>query len=234
MMLRERITLARRDIAKMIALGVEQGVDADWPTLHHDFRKLLDRPSGLRSHDDLEHVVAELAAMADRIRAVLEQQFDTPVPEKHARAPQLSSGESDDYVPPNPVPSAPELTRATDIPVRLVAEICPDFADFSRDGLRTARDLTDTATLLRPLLGVSPSAWEEACTAMGQGSASVTLALILQRGGAIKNPGGYLRTLARRAAAGKFSFWPMLLSLNASRRKAPGMPPPLPFPVGNA
>ncbi|WP_204307385.1 replication initiation protein RepC, partial [Enterobacter hormaechei] len=78
--------------------------------------------------------------------------------------------------------------------------------------------VVDAAVIVRPLLGVSPSAWEEACAAMGQGPASVTLALILQRGNGIKNPGGYLRTLARRAAAGQFSIWPMLMALRGAQR----------------
>jgi replication initiation protein RepC len=69
------------------------------------------------------------------------------------------------------------------------------------------------------LLGVSPSAWDDACAAMGPGPASVTLALILQRGSAIRNPGGYLRTLARRASAGQFSVWPMMMALGASQRR---------------
>jgi replication initiation protein RepC len=105
------------------------------------------------------------------------------------------------------------------VPVRLLAETCPDFVDYARHGLHSARDVADTAAIVRPLLGVSPSAWEDACAAMGIGPASVTLALILQRGSAIRNPGGYLRTLARRASAGQFSVWPMLMALSGSQRR---------------
>ena len=73
---------------------------------------------------------------------------------------------------------------------------------------------------LGPLLGISPSAWDEACTAMGDGQASAVLAAILQRGAAIKKPGGYLRNLARRAAAGELSAWPMLMALLRARMDA--------------
>lgn len=41
--LRERITLARRDIAKMIATGVEQGVAADWASYYQTFRDIMAR-----------------------------------------------------------------------------------------------------------------------------------------------------------------------------------------------
>jgi replication initiation protein RepC len=123
--------------------------------------------------------------------------------------------------------TGPQDKAWSPVPVRLLAETCPDFVDYARDGLRTARDVTDTAAIVRPLLGVSPSAWEETCAAMGPGPASVTLALILQRGSAIRNPGGYLRTLARRASAGQFSVWPMLMALGAAQRqKSPAARPP--------
>jgi len=85
--------------------------------------------------------------------------------------------------------------------------------------LRSARDVAATAAIVLPLLGVSPSARDDACAARGPGPASVTLALILQCGSAIRNPGGYLRTLARRASAGQFSVWPMMIALGASQRR---------------
>lgn len=68
------------------------------------------------------------------------------------------------------------------------------------------------------MLGISPSAWEEARSAMGDRQASVVLAAILQRGPAIRSPGGYLRILARRAATGDFSVWPMLMALRRQGR----------------
>ena len=50
-LVRERITLCRRDIAKMIATGVEEGVPtrragqgpSDWPEIHGLYRSILDR-----------------------------------------------------------------------------------------------------------------------------------------------------------------------------------------------
>jgi replication initiation protein RepC len=62
---------------------------------------------------------------------------------------------------------------------------------------------------------------------MGDGQASVALAAILQRGAAIKSPGGYLRHLARRAASGGFSVWPMLMALRRGRRTTAHDPHPL-------
>ncbi|EJT00836.1 replication initiation protein RepC, partial [Rhizobium sp. CCGE 510] len=55
--------------------------------------------------------------------------------------------------------------------------------------------------------------WREACEAMGEQHAAITLAAIYQRAGQINNAGGYLRSLSDRAKDGKFSTWPMIMAL---------------------
>jgi replication initiation protein RepC len=104
-----------------------------------------------------------------------------------------------------------------------VLHACPDIIDYARGEIRSYRDLLTTAAIVRPMLGISPSAWEEAGNVMGEAHASIVVAAILQRGAAIKNPGGYLRNLTRRVAADQFSVWPMLMALSAARlKKTPG------------
>jgi replication initiation protein RepC len=215
--LREQITLARREIAKMLAFGVEQHVEADLPAIQREYRELIDgRPRAAR-RQTLEPLAAALTELSRRILRILESHMDEtdgdttvdterPAAEGHASDDQAHHDERQ------------EKARSP-VPVRLLAETCPDFVDYARHGLSTPRDVADTAAIVRPLLGVSPSAWDDACAAMGVGPASVTLALILQRGNAIRNPGGYLRTLARRASAGQFSVWPMLMAVGASQRR---------------
>ncbi|CEG10456.1 replication initiation protein RepC [Afipia felis] len=221
-MLRERVTLARRDIAKMIAAGVEQNVAADWESYHRAFRDIMGRLPRAPTCELLEPIVAELASLAAAIVNVLEKDLD-PIepapPNPPAEQTQNSASERPGPSEPDPGPGTPETAGAERprsagaIPIRMVVELCPDIVDYARGGIRTSQDLVSTASNVRPILGISSSAWEEACTAMGDGQASVVLAAILQRGAAIKNPGGYLRNLARRAAAGKFSVWPMLMAL---------------------
>ena len=76
------------------------------------------------------------------------------------------------------------------------------------------------AALVRPWLGISPSAWEEAIEAFGPEDAAVVLAAILQRSSLINSAGGYLRNLTEKARAGAFSLGPMLMALiRANLRK---------------
>jgi len=230
--LRERITLARRDIAKMIATGVEQGVAADWASYHRTFREILTRLPRVPKCEILEPIIVELVNLAKAIVKALEQHFDPiePVPPTSSTDRTQNSGpEEPSSSEPYPVPGAHEMAdpsnsrTASAIPIRMVVELCPDIVDYARGGIRTPQDLIATASIVRSMLGVSPSAWEEARIAMGDGQASVVLAAILQRHQESRrlspNPG-------RRAAAGKFSVWPMLMALRRQEQAARDRDPP--------
>ena len=68
------------------------------------------------------------------------------------------------------------------------------------------------------MMGISPSAWDEARHHMGPEEAAVSVAAMLERFAEIRSPGGYLRSLTARAADGGFSTGPMIMAL--LRRKA--------------
>jgi replication initiation protein RepC len=102
----------------------------------------------------------------------------------------------------------------------MVLEACPDIADHAPAGVQSWRDLTAAAAMVRPWLGISPSAWDEANEVLGPNEAAIVLAAILQRSTAIKSAGGYLRNLTEKARAGEFSLGPVLMALiNANLRR---------------
>ena len=70
------------------------------------------------------------------------------------------------------------------------------------------------------MLGISPSAWREACEVLGDKHATITLAAIYQRADQINSPGGYLRSLTDKAREGKFSAWPMIMALLNAKLEA--------------
>ena len=99
-------------------------------------------------------------------------------------------------------------------PLGMVLKACPDVEDYAKGGIENWRDLVVViATIVRPMLGISPSAWEAARDAMGEIPATITVCAILQRAESISSGGGYLRELTRRAGEGKFSVGPMLMAL---------------------
>ncbi|MCB1519695.1 MAG: replication initiation protein RepC [Hyphomicrobiaceae bacterium] len=237
---RERITLCRRDIAKMIATGIEEGVPtrrggqgpADWAEVHAGFRSIVEGIPRTATRIQLEAAAEELSQLADDVLNLLES---------HVKTQDMSANESRserhiqnsnpdpliDLEPGSrrsraaravPEPETPRVAE-TAYPLGLVMKACPDIADYAKGGISNWRDLLATAAVVRSMLGISPSAWEEAQAVMGEMQAAVVVACILQRGAAIRSAGGYLRGLTEKAKAGEFSLGPILMSqVNAQLR----------------
>jgi len=84
-LLREKITLTRRDIAKMIATGIEEGVPGDWEGFHLRYATLSGRYARNLLLTDLEALASELAVLAAEIRKLLEN---------HVKPQNISGNES--------------------------------------------------------------------------------------------------------------------------------------------
>jgi replication initiation protein RepC len=237
---RERITLCRRDIAKMIATGIEEGVPIgqagqgprDWTELHLLYRSLVGRIPRTATRAELEPIAEELSLLAVEIFSLLETHINL----KNSNANESPSERHKQNSKPNspsesepgfqksraaraePNPPTPKPAEMS-FPLGMVLDACPDILDYAKEGISSWRDFVATAVLVRAMLGVSPSAWEEAQIVMGERQAATVVAAILQRGGAIASAGGYLRDLTRKAAAGEFSTGPMLMALIGSRKR---------------
>jgi replication initiation protein RepC len=99
-------------------------------------------------------------------------------------------------------------------PLGLVLQACPEILAYGPDGnVSSWRDLMVAAVVVRSMLGVSDTAYQEACEAMGQENAATVMACVLQRTGSITSAGGYLRDLTRRTIRGEFAVGPMLMAL---------------------
>jgi replication initiation protein RepC len=230
---KERITLCRRDIAKMIAAGIEEGVPtrgvgqgpASWEELHAVFRGLVEGVSRTAGREELESAAEALSGFADDILNLLENQIKTTntsanesPDERHKQnsnpnstielEPSLRKGRAA-RAEPNPRTSA--ATERT-YPLGMVLSACPDIVDYAKGGIANWRDFLATAAVVRPMLGISPSAWEEARTVMGEAEAAVVVACLLQRSSTIQSAGGYLRELTRKAGEGEFSLGPILMA----------------------
>jgi replication initiation protein RepC len=238
---RERITLCRRDIAKMIATGIEEGVlmggagqgPASWQEIHAAFRALVEEIPRTATREQLEPMADLLSQFADDVLKLLETHIKTENPsgnesqtERHIQnsnpqppidlEPSLREGRAE-RAELNPRTSA--VTERT-YPLGMVLSACPDIVDYAKGGIANWRDFLATAAVVRPMLGISPSAWEEARTVMGETEAAVVVACLLQRSSTIQSAGGYLRELTRKAGEGEFSLGPILMAqINAKNRE---------------
>ena len=234
---RETITLLRRDIAKTIAAGAEANVPAPgpegWAAPLDLYRSLVARVPRKATLEDLRSVVSELSALAADLIFHLERQIkfkETSANESQSeRHIQNSNSQPKSELEPAfdesgavaaIMAKAPSGGRAeTAFPLGMVLQACPDIVDYARGGVGSWGDFLAAAQVVRAALGVSPSAWEAARAAMGEKSAAIVVAAILQRGPAISSAGGYLRDLTRKAEAKAFSIGPMLMALIASRNR---------------
>ncbi|RWI63060.1 plasmid replication protein RepC [Mesorhizobium sp.] len=223
-LMRERITLHRRDIQKLIEAAVEEDVPGDWGDLWRRFRAVVDAIPRRAVIVDLAPIVTDLAEIREEIDILLESHMN--VEDLNGNADRSERQQSDsntnsifEFEPAPEKSGAPvaQERRTTEPPkgyqLGLVLKACPDIIDYAVNGIANWRDLMETAAQVRGYLGVSPSAYGDACLVMGRETASIVVACILQRAQHINSAGGYLRVLTEKARAGQFSVGPMLMSL---------------------
>ncbi|PDT04240.1 replication initiation protein RepC [Rhizobium chutanense] len=255
--LRERITLCRRDVAKLIETAVDEEIPGDWQGLYGEFRDLVEGLPRSPTTGQLEQLLDELTALrADilnrleiRVKSTkqsgnahhierhiqnsnpdsnseLEPRFEpkqgamaeqdnrlTAVAREQGRGEAAVSNRQDE-APGRQPGNHDERGGLKTFPLGLVLQACPEILAYGPGGaIRNWRDLMAAAVTVRSMLGVSPSAYQEAADVMGPENAATVMACILERGGHINSAGGYLRGLTRRSEKGEFAIGPMLMAL---------------------
>lgn len=249
-LLKERVTLLRRNIVKLIELGFEELPEIDWNSHHKRFRSVIEDIPRQSSARDLEPAIDGLECIQLEVSSLLESKINsqkTSAKESHfERHKHNSNTQSPTELEPSFRKSpgskieqelkndeTSELTQPTtsvlpstrvqgelggagsdikSVPLGLVRQACPEIEAYAVNGIVSWSDLMAAAVVVRSMLGVSPSAYEEACDILGQENAAVVVACILERAEQINSAGGYLRSLTDKAAKGEFSIWPMLLA----------------------
>jgi replication initiation protein RepC len=222
-LMRERITLHRRDIHKLVEAAVDEGAPGDWGAIWRRFRAIVEAIPRRAGLPELEGIVAELTVLHDEVDRMLESFMNStnPSANESQNERQQSDSNTDSTSAFEPAleqsgstvePRQTTVEKPKGFPIGLVLKACPEIATYAVHGIANWRDLMITAAQVRGYLGVSPSAYEEACHVMGQEVAAIVIACILQRARHINSAGGYLRVLTEKARAGQFSVGPMLMA----------------------
>ncbi|WP_176084561.1 plasmid replication protein RepC [Martelella sp. HB161492] len=226
---RERLTLIRRDIVKMIETGLAEDVPGNWQQIMETYQAIMSRLPRSTTLDIIKALSDTLEDLWVDIHDHLNlfMKDENMVANDHHNGGHIQNSETDslsesensfgenqeadasaEQRPPTPDGAKRQLTLG------LLLRACPDLLDHAAGGdITTWRDFLHAAEIVRPMLDISPSAWQKACVVMGDISAAATLAAILQRSDQISSPGGYLRNLTQRAEDGKFSTFPMIMAL---------------------
>ncbi|MGE7417875.1 plasmid replication protein RepC [Methylobacterium tarhaniae] len=250
-LLREEISLLRRDIGKIVAFARETGLGGAWDGLEAELLAAGAMPPRSAGHAVLAGIAEELRTLRAAVDKCLAESLEfqkTDASESQTGCHHQSSkpesfqnlegdlrGQEDGIAAPGTASVVP-MNRA--LPLRLVLEACPDLAPYARRGIETWRDFLGAAAVARASLGIAVPAWNAAVEAMGEEQAAIVVAAILQRGPAIAAPGAYLRDLSEKARMGRFSVWPMVMALWRARQDNAGrevggspMPGPLSGPA---
>ena len=233
---RERLTLLRRDIVKMIDAGIEEGVPGNWGLMTRTYQGIMAGLPRTAARQVLEAICEDLELLWAEVHETLESftksqnmsanesHFERHIqnsnPESISESERGSRKEDEASGTPTENDNLRSLPKR-ELPLGIVLDACKDWRELAKGGeIRSWRDFLAAAEVARPFLGVSPSAWQEACDVLGERDAAIVLAAILQRGDHINSPGGYLRSLTDKARAGKFSVWPMIMALLNAKLEA--------------
>jgi replication initiation protein RepC len=224
---KERTTIARRDVRKLITAAVEDGAPGDWTTMETIYIGAVARLRTAKSIEALESILDELELLREGVLSVLESNIfsrKTATNDNEIRQHiQNSNTESiNEFEPRSEKEQGEKPMLKSDrpaeplksFPIGLVMRACPEIAAYAPGGqVQSWRDLMSAAVVVRSTLGVSASAYQDACEAMGAENAAVAMAAILERAGHINSAGGYLRDLTSRTRRGEFSLGPMIMAL---------------------
>lgn len=232
---KERLTICRRDIVKMIETGINEGVPADWRGFQRRYDAIIERLPRTAPREALEMLASDLEDLWADVHQTLETFInleDSSANESHCE-PHIQNSNPESH-PAGETENGSGNKKAArgggehtdnvrslprrDLPLGMVLSACPDIVPYAVAGdIRSWRDLAAAADRARPSMGISPSAWQEATEVMGPQHAVIVLAAILQRAEHIRSRGGYLRDLVERARQEKFSVWPMITALLNAR-----------------
>ncbi|PYE87012.1 plasmid replication protein RepC [Phyllobacterium leguminum] len=236
---KEKLTLIRRDIVKMIDVGIEEGVPAPWGRMQIVYRQILAKLPRSAPKQVIDAVCEELQLLWQEIRDTLESFTDSQNQDgneshfgRHIQNSKPDSYSESEYGSGIKQEAGGTVAESDNIralpkrelPLGIVLDACPGLAELAEGGaIRHWREFLAAAEKARPMLGISPSAWREAREVMGEQQAAITLAAIYERSDQINNAGGYLRSLTERARQGKFSTWPMIMALLRNKLDAKKM-----------
>jgi len=238
--LRETVSLMRRDLAGLSTYGEDCRPDLAIWTQFSDLAALTARDLRRKlQFEDLEKLELVLHKALELARDVLEPEATTDLSisaSQNEQHHQNSNKDSHDFEPgleddqkivsiakpkteahPASEDNEDGVTSANakvpNLPLGMILRACKEIQLYSETPIRHWHEFVKLADTVRPMMGIAPTAWDDARRSMGLEEACVVLAAMLERIADIRSPGGYLRSLSNKAAVGEFSSGPMIMAL---------------------
>jgi replication initiation protein RepC len=243
--LRRRLTIVRKAIQQIAETAIEHRLtDRNW---HYWLAEALTLALTIRDDlplDGLQAVVAELEQRRAEGETALRVAFDsqqnasagaiecTPITTTNqpkadnsatgnAGSKQPCNGQGDSPASTDPVSPKHSQQPLPAVTPKFLLTVSPELKPYIYSALPSWADIVDAANALRQQLGISRSAWIDACQAMGRYQAATAIAVIAAKRETIRSPGGYLRGMIDRAHNDELHLINSLWGL-ARRERSPG------------
>ncbi|MDR6100727.1 replication initiation protein RepC [Agrobacterium larrymoorei] len=242
--LREKISLCRRDIVKLIELLADctdhERLDV-FRARQIVITAKLDRKT---KAPQLSLILEELSEVRDDIAKLLEKQLEIEKTSANAYQNErlIQSSESESYfedadlvenaddpqadisttsrptIRTNPSSLAEATVSEEKYDLQTVLRACPEISLYGPGGVvRSWTDLKSAANVVKSMLSISQSAYDEAERQVGPHATCTIIACILERSEQINSAGGYLRSLIKKKQSDSFTVKPMLMALLRSK-----------------
>lgn len=219
-LLREEISLHRRDIGKLLIVVEVEDVPGDWAALKIRLAELV---SALPRKAELNQLEAHLSILS-RVHVEIVNSLknfansqntsgNTSQNERHIESKPESRFDSHLPVVEPHETKAPSSVKQAQKPLSLdlVNRACPNVAILTGSGnIRNMQDLMSVQPVLCSMLSINRQLLDFANSTIGTVDTAVTLACLYEKGEEIASPSGYLRNLASSAKSGKFDVRPMV------------------------
>ncbi|HLP66564.1 MAG TPA: plasmid replication protein RepC, partial [Rhizobium sp.] len=170
--LRERFSLARRDVTKLMSTAIAAGVSGEWQSLEQQYTRLSSAVGRTASAEELDAAVHALDELRIYLVKLLEIHLNSQdlsandrQNERHIENPESDSSYESEQALETACEeksahlSSPAPVRQAVFPLGLVLRACPDIAMYGPGGAVSSwRDLASAAIVVRSMLGVTPSA----------------------------------------------------------------------------
>lgn len=152
----------------------------------------------------------------------LEPRLDSPVPE--APGPVEMSGRDSENE--RHIQSTNKKILVSKTPVSRDAEPpalievlaqCSEYKSYFPDGVRDWHGLVAMTDQLHRMLGIAPSIYQKALEVLGTKRTATVVLCMLEKLSEIRNPGGYLRALIKRAIQGELNLHGMVASCGGAK-----------------
>ncbi|MGU3401560.1 plasmid replication protein RepC [Brucellaceae bacterium D45D] len=212
--LRERLTLLRRDITKLITFAMNETLCGNWNDIHSRFRNIVESIPRRAQHSDLSRLVASMETLYSEIYNLLNNKENTQIlggnesqiERQHIESKPDSQSEEDNATKLQFQDHDTASTQEPDIALDMVLRACPEIQTYATHPIRQWQQLIEVAEKIRSFIGIDTKLYSLANKTLGTCNTAITIAYMLERYGDIQSPGGYLRILTQKAATGDFAI----------------------------